>query len=133
MFAQQKQLIEKAYIRLLDMPVERARLGCMVLNGLRRVAETASMLDACVTEDMPFSKHFFNELATLPQDDGSHWMSLLEDLALIFRARRLAFPAEAVSEEESAVLGFFEHSGEWDPGTLVYDWYWKLLPERFPS
>ena len=65
MFAQQKQLIEKAYIRLLDMPVERARLGCMVLNGLRRVAETASMLDACVTEDMPFSKHFFNELATL--------------------------------------------------------------------
>lgn len=91
------------------------------------------MLDACVTEDMPFSKHFFNELATLPQDDGSHWMSLLEDLALIFRVRRLAFPAEAVSEEESAVLGFFEHSGEWDPGTLVYDWYWKLLPERFPS
>ncbi len=133
MFSQNKQRIEAASGRLLDMPVERARIGCLVINGLRRVAEMASTLDACVTEDMPFSKHFFNELATLPQDDGSHWMNLLEDLALIFRAKQLAFPAENVSEGEGAILGFFEHSGEWHAGSLVYDWYWKALPQRLSS
>ena len=60
-------------------------------------------------------------------------MNLLEDLALIFRAKQLAFPAENVSEGEGAILGFFEHSGEWHAGSLVYDWYWKALPERLSS
>ena len=133
MFVRNIPLVEKALDRLLDMPVERARIGCLVIAGLRRIPDTASSLDASVPEELPFANHFFNELASLPQDDGSHWMNLLEDLALIFRARRLAFPAEPVAEGERAVLEFFERSGEWEPGTLVHEWYWKTLPERLSS
>lgn len=77
------------------------------------------------------SKHFFNELATLPHDDESHWMNLLEDLALIFRAKRLAFPDLPEGGEERRLLEFFEASEEWgDPETEVGSWYWKRLPER---
>ena len=77
------------------------------------------------------AKHFFNELATLPHDDESHWMSLLEDLALIFRAKRLAFPDLPEGGEERRLLEFFEASEEWgDPETEVGSWYWKRLPER---
>ena len=69
---------------------------------------------------MTFAKHFFNELATLPHDDESHWMNLLEDLALIFRAKRLAFPDLPEEGEERRLLEFFETSEEWgDPRTEV--------------
>ncbi len=130
MFGQQRHLIENAGTRLLDLPVERAGIGLLVLNGLRRVCELGEMLDSCVSDDMPFAKHFFNELTSLPQEDGSHWMSLLEDLALIFRAKRLAFPELPESAEERQVLDFFESSGEWaDRKTLVETWYWEKLPE----
>ena len=113
------------------MPVEQARTGALVLGGLRRACELADTLDSCITEDMTFAKHFFNELATLPHDDESHWMNLLEDLALIFRAKRLAFPDLPEEGEERRLLEFFETSEEWgDPETEVGSWYWKLLPER---
>ena len=103
----------------------------MVLGGLRRACELADTLDSCITEDMTFAKHFFNELATLPHDDESHWMNLLEDLALIFRAKRLAFPDLPEEGEERRLLEFFETSEEWgDLETEVGSWYWKLLPER---
>lgn len=92
MFRHKVPAIKTARDRLLDLPVEQARTGALVLGGLRRVCELADTLDSCITEDMTFAKHFFNELATLPHDDESHWMNLLEDLALIFRAKRLAFP-----------------------------------------
>ena len=92
MFRHKVPAIKVARDRLLDLPVEQARTGALVLGGLRRACELADTLDSCITEDMTFAKHFFNELATLPHDDESHWMNLLEDLALIFRAKRLAFP-----------------------------------------
>ena len=122
MFRHKVPAIKVARDRLLDLPVEQARTGALVLGGLRRACELADTLDSCITEDMTFAKHFFNELATLPHDDESHWMNLLEDLALIFRAKRL---------EERRLLEFFETSEEWsDPETEVGSWYWKLLPER---
>ena len=97
----------------------------------KRRGQLADTLDSCITEDMTFAKHFFNELATLPHDDESHWMNLLEDLALIFRAKRLAFPELPEEGEERRLLEFFETSEEWDdPQTEVGSWYWKLLPER---
>ena len=131
MFGQQRRLIEDASARLQELSVESARVGCLVLEGLRCVCEQAETFDACIADDMPFAKHFFNELASLPQNDGSHWMNLLEDLALLFRAKRLAFPALAEQKGESDVLEFFEGSGEWaDRETLVGMWYWKELPER---
>lgn len=131
MFQHKIPIIQIARDRLLDLPVERARMGALVLGGLRRVCELADTLDACITEDMTFAKHFFNELATLPHDDESHWMNLLEDLALIFRAKRLAFPDHPEEWLESRLLEFFEQSSEWDdPDTEVHSWYWKLLPER---
>lgn len=131
MFEQQRHLIEDASARLQELPVESAHIGCLVLEGLRCVCEQAETFDTCVAEDMPFVKHFFNELASLPQDDGSHWMNLLEDLALIFRAKQLTFSALPQQKGESALLAFFEGSGEWtDRGTLVATWYWKNLPER---
>ena len=133
MFEQKKAVIERAGIQLQQLPVERACLGRLVLGGLRCVYRQAGTFDACVTDDMPFAKHFFNELASLPQDDGSHWISLLEDLALLFRVRQLAFPQIPESEDEAEVREFFESSGEWDSGTLVGAWYWKILPARLAS
>ena len=51
--------------------------------------------------------------------------------ALIFRAKRLAFPDLPEEGEERRLLEFFETSEEWgDPETEVGSWYWKLLPER---
>lgn len=133
MFRHNIPAIKVARDRLLDLPVEQARTGVLVLGGLSRVCELADTLDSCITEDMPFANHFFNELATLPHDDESHWMNLLEDLALIFRAKRLAFPELPEGKEESGLLEFFEGSDEWgDPNTDVGSWYWKLLPERLP-
>ena len=116
MFRHKVPAIKTARDRLLDLPVEQARTGALVLGGLRRVCELADTL---------------NELATLPHDDESHWMNLLEDLALIFRAKRLAFPELPEEGEERRLLEFFETSEEWDdPQTEVGSWYWKLLPER---
>ena len=58
-------------------------------------------------------------------------MNLLEELALIFRAKRLAFPDLPEGGEERRLLEFFEASEEWgDPETEVGSWYWKRLPER---
>ena len=73
MFRHKVPAIKAARDRLLDLPVEQARTGALVLGGLRRVCELADTLDSCITEDMTFAKHFFNELATLPHDDESHW------------------------------------------------------------
>lgn len=130
MFGQQRHLIENASNRLQDLPVERSGVGLLVLNGLSRVCELGGTLDSCVSDDMPFAKHFFNELTSLPQEDGSHWMNLLEDLALIFRAKRLAFPDLPEHAEETHLLEFFETSGEWDGRkTLVETWYWEKLPD----
>ncbi len=131
MFRHKIPAIQVAHAQLADLPVEQARIGALVLAGLRRVWELADTLDTCITEDMSFAKHFFDELATLPQDDESHWGNLLEDLALIFRAKRLAFPELPEQGEERRLLDFFEKSEEWgDPETEVGLWYWKRLPER---
>ena len=117
MFRHKVPAIKVARDRLLDLPVEQARTGALVLGGLRRACELADTLDSCITEDMTF--------------DESHWMNLLEDLALIFRAKRLAFPDLPEEGEERRLLEFFETSEEWgDPETEVGSWYWKLLPER---
>ena len=122
MFRHKVPAIKVARDRLLDLPVEQARTGALVLGVLRRACELADTLDSCITEDMTFAKHFFNELATLPHDDESHWMNLLEDLAL---------PDLPEEGEERRLLEFFETSEEWgDPETEVGSWYWKLLPER---
>ena len=56
-------------------------------------------------------------------------MNLLEDLALIFRAKRLAFPDLPEEGEERRLLEFFETSEEWgDPETEVGSWYWNFSP-----
>lgn len=65
MFRHKVPAIKVARDRLLDLPVEQARTGALVLGGLRRACELADTLDSCITEDMTFAKHFFNELATL--------------------------------------------------------------------
>lgn len=109
MFRHKVPAIKVARDRLLDLPVEQARTGALVLGGLRRACELADTLDSCITEDMTFAKHFFNELATLPHDDESHWMNLLEDLALIFRAKRLAFPDLPEEGEERRPWSFSRH------------------------
>lgn len=58
MFQYKISAIKVARDRLSDLPVEQARMGALVLAGLRRVCELADTLDSCITEDMPFAKHF---------------------------------------------------------------------------
>ena len=108
--------------------------GYLVLGGLKRIAEVASTLDARLPGDLPFANHFFNELATLPHDDESHWTNLIEDLALIFRAKALAAPDLEVSGIERALLDYFETSDEWKgTDTVVATLYWHDLPQRFKA
>ena len=52
MFRHKVPAIKTARDRLLDLPVEQARTGALVLGGLRRVCELADTLDSCITEDM---------------------------------------------------------------------------------
>lgn len=134
MFKENKTMIERACQRLENLPVEKALMGALVLAGLRRVFETAEEFDRLRPDDLPFANHFFNELATLPHDDESHWWNLLEDLAVMFRALHLAHPDRSVPESERALLDFFERSAEWhEGGKLIADWYWRDLPARFTS
>lgn len=58
MFRHKVPAIKVARDRLLDLPVEQARTGALVLGGLRRACELADTLDSCITEDMTFAKHF---------------------------------------------------------------------------
>ena len=132
MFEENVALIRAACARLENAPVEKALYGYLVLGGLKRIAEIASALDARLPGDLSFANHFFNELATLPHDDQGHWMSLLEDLALIFRAKALAAPDMDVSGIERALLDHFETSDEWKgTETVVATIYWHDLPQRF--
>ena len=111
MFRHKVPAIKVARDRLLDLPVEQARTGALVLGGLRRACELADTLDSCITEDMTFAKHFFNELATLPHDDESHWMNLLEDLALIFPCETVGFSRPARGRGRTPPLGVFRDVG----------------------
>ena len=52
MFRHKVPAIKVARDRLLDLPVEQARTGALVLGGLRRACELADTLDSCITEDM---------------------------------------------------------------------------------
>lgn len=134
MFEENAALIRAACARLENGPAEKALYGYLVLGGLKRLAETASALDARLPGDLPFANHFFNELATLPHDDESHWMNLIEDLALIFRAKALAAPDMDVSGIERALLEYFETSDEWKgTETIVAELYWHDLPQRFKA
>lgn len=134
MFEENAALIRAACARLENAPVEKAIYGYLVLGGLKRLAEIASALDARLPGDLSFANHFFKELATLPHDDQGHWMSLLEDLALIFRAKALAAPDMDVSGIERALLDHFETSDEWKgTETVVATIYWHDLPQRFKA
>lgn len=134
MFKENAALVHEAHRRLENAPVERAVYGYLVLGGLKRVAEIASALDARLPGDLSFANHFFNELATLPHDDEGHWLLLLEDLALLFRAKALAAPDLEASPIERALLEHFEASDEWKgTDTLVAQLYWRELPERFKA
>lgn len=95
MFQYKISAIKVARDRLSDLPVEQARMGALVLAGLRRVCELADTLDSCITEDMPFAKHFFNELATLPHDDESHWDESAGGFGLDFPRETVGFPRSA--------------------------------------
>ena len=55
MFRHKVPAIKVARDRLLDLPVEQARTGALVLGGLRRACELADTLDSCITEDMTFA------------------------------------------------------------------------------
>lgn len=134
MFEENAVLIREACARLENAPVEKAFYGYLVLGGLKRLAEIASVLDTRLPGDLPFANHFFNELATLPHDDESHWTNLIEDLALIFRAKALAAPDLEVSRIERALLNYFETSDEWKgTDTVVATLYWHDLPQRFKA
>lgn len=56
MFRHKVPAIKVARDRLLDLPVEQARTGALVLGGLRRACELADTLDSCITEDMTFAR-----------------------------------------------------------------------------
>ena len=56
MFRHKVPAIKVARDRLLDLPVEQARTGALVLGGLRRACDLADTLDSCITEDMTFAK-----------------------------------------------------------------------------
>lgn len=134
MFEENAALIREACVRLENEPVEKALHGYLVLGGLKRVAEIASALDARLPGDLPFANHFFSALTSLPHDDEGHWISLLEDLALIFRAKALGAPDLEVSGIERTLLEYFETSGEWkDTGMVVTTLYWYELPQRFKA
>ena len=57
MFRHKVPAIKVARDRLLDLPVEQARTGALVLGGLRRACELADTLDSCITEDI-FDKFY---------------------------------------------------------------------------
>ena len=92
--------------------------------GLQEVMAQANALDACIKEPLPFVEHFFKELQSLPQEDGGHWLELLEDMILIFRAKELLADRAATSAAEVELREFFMNAGEWDDeGILVARWY----------
>ena len=129
------KIISEGYNRLANLPVENAELGSIVLNGLRAIQDSPDLMDSILHGISPFTEHFFHELATLPQSDGSHWLSLLEDMAVLFREHKLNREEETLVKEEYRLLEFFESSEMWKAGdgTLISFWYWEELPRRFPE
>ena len=124
MFRKNQLLLRSALEKLKRLPVERAEIGHLVLIGLREVMTQANALDECIKEPLPFVEHFFKELQSLPQEDDGHWLELLEDMILIFRAKELLSGREATSVAEGQLRDFFINADEWDDeGSLVARWY----------
>ena len=109
MFRHKVPAIKVARDRLLDLPVEQARTGALVLGGLRRACELADTLDSCITEDMTFAKHFFNELATLPHDDESHESA--GGFGFDFPCETVGFSRPARGRGRTPPLGVFRDVG----------------------
>ncbi len=132
MYQKYGDMISAGYNRLAELPVDRAELGALVLNGLRSIQKSPELLHSIIHGISPFTEHFFHELATLPQSDESHWMNLLEDMAVLFREYTLSNHGDISEQAIFSLLKFFELSGNWQPedGTLVCQWYWKELPGR---
>ena len=130
-----RKRISEGYNRLSELPVEHAELGALVLNGLCLIQESQELMDSIIHGISPFTEHFFHELATLPHSDESHWMNLVEDMAILFREHALKNHETRLPKEEARLLKFFESSGNWKPGdgTLVGEWYWDKLPALFGS
>ena len=120
--------LSAAYARLKQLPVEQAEMGALVLEGVHYFVQQGT--EWSEWGSTPFTEHFFHELATVPQADGSHWFNLFEDLVVLFREQALLDQAK-LPEIGKKILDSFE-SGEWEPGdgTLVSDWYWNYLPAR---
>ena len=108
-------MISAGYNRLAELPVDRAELGALVLNGLRSIQKSPELLHSIIHGISPFTEHFFHELATLPQSDESHWMNLLEDMAVLFREYTLSNHGDISEQAIFSLLKFFELSGNWQP------------------
>lgn len=126
------KILSEGYDCLERLPAERAGLGALVLNGLRAIQDSPALMSSIIHGISPVTEHFFHELATLPQSDESHWMSLFEDMAILFREHALGNAASEISLEGTRLLECFETCGLWAPGdgTLVSQWYWEELPRR---
>ena len=135
MYYAYKKIISEGYKKLSGLSAERAELGVLVLNGLRAIEESPDLMASNVHGISPITEHFFHELATLPQSDESHWLNLVEDMAILFREYTLNNRGTEYSRDISGLLNFFETSGNWNPGdgTLVGHWFWKELPERLAA
>ena len=125
-----RSLLSKAIARLRELPVEQAGLGMLVLNGLQELVSTP--LPGTSWGTTPFTEHFFQELATLPHEDESHWLALFEDLVILFRERALEHPGKLMPAGQ-AILVAFEGSALWTQGdgSLISEWYWEKLPALY--
>lgn len=133
MFRENRARLAEAYAILQDLPTDNALRSCLVLEGLRHLMHTTSEFDETLVDNSLLKNHFFSDLASLPQNDESHWFSLLELLALLFKEHALRNPGVENSPIALRILTYFEESSEWNPddGTLASRWYWVELPERY--
>ena len=104
------------------------RLFC---SGLLALQEYSADYDQVVDDQNPFYKEFIQ----CSQQDAiglDEIFGLFECMVIFIRMRQMASPHSALSNKEQRVLDYFESSEEWtgQDDTMVYQWYWKLLPAK---
>lgn len=131
MFNSNSEKIASAIYVLKGQPV--TELSLLVIQGLEYVFSSSQLFSKCIKSQTPFTEHFFQTLARVPEADGGHWFGLFEDLVVFFREKNLCYPEAPVAEVEKQIIDFFEASPEWakDDASLVSEWYWQSLPRKY--
>ena len=130
-FSSNTQALRRFHTALADIP-QPAPVQAVVRDCINHVLENARIFDAHVSGDSPFVKEFFATVKDLDTTcDGC--FGVLECLVIFFREKTLRCPDVPCQPVEESLLQHFERSGHWDVSddTLVTNWYWSELPQRY--